>query len=260
MFSVKNLSYAAGGTVLLRDISVDFGAGRMTALVGHNGSGKSTLLKHLAHQTKPQNGQVLFDGQPCDALPSRVFAQQVAYLPQDVADTGLMTVEEYVACGRYPWHGALGRMTEEDRDKITQAMAMTDVAGLADRAVSTLSGGERQRVRLAMLVAQDSGFLLLDEPTSALDIAHQVEVLSLIRQLSRVGGRGIVIVLHDINMAAQFCDHIVALRGGRIIASGAPAEIMSSETLAHIYGIKLALLPRPGSALPLAFADVEAAV
>ena len=258
MFSVNNLSYSVDDAILLEQISMEFDAGQMTALVGHNGSGKSTLLKHLARQIAPQCGEIRLGGVSSHAFTPREFARQVAYLPQDGGLTDMMTVREFVACGRYPWHGALGRVTAEDRQKVDEALTITNVVEFSGRAVSTLSGGERQRVRLAMLVAQNSRFLLLDEPTSALDIAHQVEVLSLIRRLCVEGGRGVAIVLHDINMAAQFCDHIVALKKGRIIAQGAPADLMTTETLAEIYGIQLDLLQRPGSDLPLVYVGAGA--
>lgn len=260
MFSVANLSHVIGQKRLLESVSATFGPGMITALVGHNGSGKSTLLKHLARQLKPSSGQVTYDGQPVDAIASRQFARQVAYLAQDHADTGLMTVEEFVACGRYPWHGALGRVTDEDRRAIEAAFETTQVEPLRKRIVSTLSGGERQRVRLAMLVAQNTRFLLLDEPTSELDVAHQVEVLSLIRRLSTERGCGVVIVLHDINMAAQFSDRIVALKGGRLIADDKPETFMNAATLSDVYGIAMDLLPRPGRSLPIAHVDVPASL
>ena len=196
----------------------------MAGLVGHNGSGKSTLVKLLARQEAPTAGAIHFDGQPLGAWRDRAFARAVAYLPQHTPLAPGMLVRELVALGRYPWHGALGRFTNADRDKVAEAMALTDTARYADRFVDTLSGGERQRVWLAMLIAQDAGCLLLDEPTSALDIAHQIEVLSLVRKLSRERGVTVIVVLHEINMAARFCDEIVALREGRLVARGAPAR------------------------------------
>ena len=142
-----------------------------------------------------------------------------------------MTVRELVALGRYPWHGALGRFSCTDTRKVLEAMEQTDVVGFADRAVDSLSGGERQRVWLAMLVAQDSDCLLLDEPIFALDIAHQIEVLALVRRLSEERGIGVVVVLHDINMAGRFCDELIALKGGSLLAHGPSAELMRADTL-----------------------------
>ena len=164
-----------------------------------------------------------------------------------------MLVRELVALGRYPWHGALGRFGEGDRAKVEEAMALTDIRGFADRQVDTLSGGERQRVWLAMLVAQDAECLLLDEPISALDVAHQIEVLSLVHRLSAERGLGVVVVLHDVNMAARFCDEILALKQGRLIARGSPEAIMTPGELQRIYGLAMDVLEHGPGRRPLAF-------
>jgi iron complex transport system ATP-binding protein len=164
-----------------------------------------------------------------------------------------MLVKELVALGRYPWHGPLGRFGPSDQHKVEEAMALTDVEAFANRLVDTLSGGERQRVWLAMLVAQDTQFLLLDEPISALDVTHQVEVLALVQRLSKEWGLGVVVVLHDVNMAARFCDEILALKMGRMIARGAPGEIMTPEQLEEIYGIAMDVIPHPVTGLPVSF-------
>ncbi|MEO3957116.1 ATP-binding cassette domain-containing protein, partial [Chromobacterium piscinae] len=150
----------------------------------------------------------------------------------------------------YPWHGALGRFSHEDRARVEEAIAQVGLKPLAARLVDSLSGGERQRAWLAMLVAQNSRCLLLDEPTSALDIAHQVEVLALIQRLSRERGLTVIAVLHDINMAARYCDHLVALRDGKMIAEGAPDVIMQAEVLGAIYGIPMGILPHPQGGAP----------
>ena len=252
-FTTRGLSFAVDNRVLLQPVDLSFRAGQISGLVGHNGSGKSTLLKMLARQMKPTAGSILFGDQSIDSMPARAFARAIAYLPQDTAVGSGMTVRELVACGRYPWHGALGRFTDTDRDKVDEAMRLTHVDSFSHRMVDSLSGGERQRVWIAMLVAQDSRCLLLDEPTSALDIAHQIEVLSLIRELSHSKGLSVVIVLHDINMAARFCDHIHALKAGRMIAAGEPAQLMNAETLNDIYGIAMDVTPHPVLGTPLAY-------
>jgi iron complex transport system ATP-binding protein len=252
-FSTDNLSFAVEGRVLLHPANLEFPAGQICGLVGHNGSGKSTLLKLLARQIQPTSGTVRFDGQPIDAMPGRTFARAIAYLPQDTSSASGMTVRELVACGRYPWHGALGRFSDLDRQKTEEALKLTHVDEFADRMVDTLSGGERQRAWIAMLVAQDSRCLLLDEPTSALDIAHQIEVLSLVQRLSHQKGLSVIIVLHDINMAARFCDHIHALKQGRLVASGEPNALLNAETLQDIYGIAMDVTPHPALGTPLAY-------
>ena len=253
MFSVSNLGVAIAGTPLLQDISAAFAPGEMIGLIGHNGSGKSTLVKVLARQISPSGGSVTYGGRPVAAIDPRAFAKEVAYLPQHNGDTGQMTVRELVACGRYPWHGALGRFSAEDAEKVEEAMARTQVDGLSGRIVATMSGGERQRVWLAMLVAQNSRFLLLDEPTSALDIAHQVEVLTLVRALAHDSGLGVIVVLHDVNMAARFCDRILALKGGRLLIDAASDTIMDGALLREIYGVNMGITRHPERDMPLAY-------
>lgn len=252
-FSVTNLRFAVEGRELLKSVSLNFEARKVTGLVGHNGSGKSTLLKLLARQQMPTSGHITFGNKELDAWGQREFARQVAYLPQDMSAAHGMTVRELVACGRYPWHGALGRFTDIDAAKVAEALRLTDIEAMAERMVDTLSGGERQRAWIAMLVAQDSQCLLLDEPTSALDIAHQMEVLSLIQRLSRDKGLSVIIVLHDINMAARFCDHVHALKQGAVAASGRPQSIMQEAVLNEIYGIEMSVMPHPGLNIPIAY-------
>lgn len=242
LFDLSGVRYAIEGRTLLHPLNLSVPAGRMVGLIGHNGSGKSTLLKLLGRHMAASAGEIRFEGRPLDAWSARAFARRVAYLPQASPATGGMTGRELIALGRYPWHGALGRFTPQDRQKVEEAIALTDTGALAHRLVDTLSGGERQRVWIAMLVAQDAGCLLLDEPISALDIAHQIDVLTLIRTLCRERGTGVVVVLHDINMAARFCDDIIALHGGTLIARGTPADIVTPETLKRIYGIQMEVM------------------
>ncbi|MCF3641977.1 ATP-binding cassette domain-containing protein [Rhizobium sp. TRM95111] len=254
-FETDGLTFAVGGRTILEPVSLSVRTGEVSALVGHNGSGKSTLVKLLARQLEPSGGEARFEGQALRTLGSREFARAVAYLPQDAPAAPGMTARELVACGRYPWHGALGRFTGRDREKVEEAMRLTHIGHLADRLVDTLSGGERQRVWIAMLVAQDSRCLLLDEPTSALDVAHQLGVLGLVRDLSHAKGLSVVLVLHDINMAARFCDRVFALRQGQFIAEGAPAELMNAATLREIYGVAMGVMPHPLSGLPVAYVE-----
>ncbi len=252
LFKLESVSFSVPDRILLHPLTLTLPEKRIVGLIGHNGSGKSTLLKILARQQLPGGGTVQFKGCSLSAWSSREFARKLAYLPQTTFNAPGMLVRELVALGRYPWHGALGRFGAIDRAKVEEAMLLANVIGMADRQVDTLSGGERQRVCLAMLVAQDADCLLLDEPTSALDIAHQIEVLWLIRTLSHAKGIGVVIVLHDVNMAARFCDEILALHSGRLIARGTPAELVTSEQMRRIYGLDMDVLPHPVSGLPVA--------
>ncbi|MCZ4059250.1 Fe3+-hydroxamate ABC transporter ATP-binding protein FhuC [Pantoea sp. LMR881] len=252
-FTLQHVSFRVPGRTLLHPLSLTFPPGKVTALIGHNGSGKSTLLKMLGRHHAASEGKVLLNNQPVEHWNSKAFARQVAYLPQQLPAAEGMTVRELVAIGRYPWHGALGRFGQDDRNRVDEAITLVGLKPFAGRLVDSLSGGERQRAWLAMLVAQNSRCLLLDEPTSALDIAHQVEVLALIQQLSRERGLTVIAVLHDINMAARYCDHLVALRDGSMIAEGGPAAIMQADVLAEIYGIPMGILPHPQGGAPVSF-------
>lgn len=252
LFDLEEVSFRVGDRTLLAPLTLTLPARRMIGLIGHNGSGKSTLVKILARQQAVFGGIVRFRGRALAQWGDRAFARQLAYLPQHTPPASGMLVKELVALGRYPWHGALGRFSTADHEKVAEAMALTGVEPFADRLVDTLSGGERQRAWLAMLVAQDAQCLLLDEPTTALDVAHQIEVLSLVRKLSLERGFGAVMVLHDVNMAAQFCDEIIALHSGRLMARGAPGEIMTAKALKNIYGIDMAVIAHPQTGRPVA--------
>ncbi|GED21500.1 ATP-binding cassette domain-containing protein [Halomonas halmophila] len=246
MFEVKGATFEVSGKRLLHPTHLAFQQGRVHGLIGHNGSGKSTLLKLLAQQQPATDGEVHFDERALAGWGNREFARQVAYLPQHLPSAENLTGRELIGFGRYPWHGLLGRHTREDQEQIERAIGLTHTEAFADRLVDTLSGGERQRVWLAMLLAQGSRFLLLDEPLAALDIAHQVEVLALVRKLCQELGLGVIIVLHDVNMAARYCDHLVALHSGQVLAQGHPSDMMKDTTLEAIYGIPMRVMSHPG--------------
>lgn len=255
MFELKAVSWKVNGKTLLHPIDLTIDPGKVIGLIGHNGSGKSTLLKLLARQHTPSSGSVLLKNKPLANWRDRFLAKQIAYLPQQLPSTDGLTVADLVRLGRYPWHGALGRFTREDHAQVERAMELTGTKKFVDRYVDELSGGERQRVWIAMLIAQNARYLLLDEPTSALDIAHQVEVLTLIRKLSQDLAMGVVVVLHDINMAATYCDYLVALHSGQLLTQGPPKEIMKPETLEAIYGISMSVISHPrteGSSIAVA--------
>ncbi|RKR06547.1 iron complex transport system ATP-binding protein [Kushneria sinocarnis] len=252
MFELNAAGFDVAGRTLLQPLDLSFEEGCVCGLIGHNGSGKSTLLKLLAQQQNPTRGRIELDGRPLHRWGSREFARRVAYLPQQLPSAENLTVRELVRFGRYPWHGLLGRFTRKDHQAVDRAIELTHTEALAERLVETLSGGERQRVWLAMLLAQGSHYLLLDEPLAALDVAHQIEVLELVRDLSRELQLGVVIVMHDINMAARFCDRLVALHGGRLLAHGDARELMCDQTLEAIYGIPMHVIAHPHGAHPVA--------
>lgn len=253
LYELEAVGFSAAGRPILSDLSLRLEQGRIYGLVGPNGSGKSTLIRMLARQQPPGAGRIRCLGTEIARIGERDFARTVAYMPQFTPPAEGMTVRELVALGRFPWHGALGRFGAEDAAKVAEAIAETNLDAFADRLVDSLSGGERQRVWLAMMLAQDTRCLLLDEPTSALDIASQVEMLGLVRRLSRARGIGAVIVLHDINMAARVCDEILAMRGGALIAQGTPDAIMTGETLGAIYRLAMGIVPHPVTGDPIGY-------
>ncbi len=253
LFTLVSAGFSVDKRALLEPLTIDLPARRVIGLLGHNGSGKSTLVKLLARQQAVSTGAISFEGMNLTKWGDRPFARKVAYLPQQTPSASGMLVSELVALGRYPWHGALGRFGPDDRRRVEEAMELADVAIYRDRLVDTLSGGERQRAWLAMLIAQETECLLLDEPISALDVAHQIEVLTLVRRLAEERGLGVVMVLHDVNMAARFCDEILALHSGKLIARGTPEQIVTPTQLQAIYGIEMGVTRHPDTATPLAY-------
>ena len=253
-YLLHDIGFRAGGAPLLAGVSLALPPGTVVGLIGHNGSGKSTLLKILARQQAASEGTVTLSGRPLAAWASRDFARRVAYLPQTTAAASGLTVRELAAFGRYPWHGPFGRIGATDRDSVEAALASCHVDRLAERLVDTLSGGERQRAWIAMLVAQEADFILLDEPTSALDLAQQVDVLGLLRDLSRRRGTGVLAILHDVNMAARYCDEIVALKAGRVVAHGTPPDLMREDVLEGIFGVPMLVMPHPAGGMPIGLA------
>ncbi|WP_245556354.1 ABC transporter ATP-binding protein [Algicola sagamiensis] len=253
IYQLKQVGVSIGEKEILSPVNLSLQPGRVYGLVGHNGSGKSTLLKVLSRTIAPTQGEVSLKGQAIETWKSRAFSQQVAYLPQYLPSANGLTARELLSMSRYAWHGMLGRKKASDKQAIDHAIALTGVADLLERQVDTLSGGERQRVWLTTLVAQQSGCLLLDEPTSALDVGHQLEVLQLIQTLGHDHGKCIVIIMHDINMAARYCDEIIALREGKMLLQAAPSEVMQPDVLQKIYGINMAVM-HPEDHPPISFA------
>ncbi|WP_435248928.1 ABC transporter ATP-binding protein [Vibrio sp. nBUS_14] len=253
MYKLTNASFEIDGKTILSPTNLTFEPKKITTLLGHNGCGKSTLIKLLSRQNTPSKGDVFFDQQLLSSYSNLEFAHQVAYLPQHPPITDGVTVRELVCFGRYPWKGAFGRYSRNDYAIVDEAIEKVGLNAFSDRFVATLSGGERQRAWVAMLLAQQSQCILLDEPTSALDVAHQHELLALIRELNQTLGLTVIMVLHDVNMAAKFSDHLIALHSGKVIASGPPKELMTPETLMQIYGMELALFKHPETGQPISY-------
>ena len=246
----EELSLAYDDRQVIHDLSLSIPKQKITALIGPNGSGKSTLLKGLARLMRPKQGVVYLDGHAIHSLPTKEVAQQLAILPQRPEAPSGLTVRELVAYGRFPYQGLFGTISREDDEQIESALAITRMNQLADRLLGELSGGQRQLAWIAMALAQNTELLLLDEPTTFLDMAHQLEILEVLERLQQRQKRTIVLVLHDINQAARYSDYMVALAGGRIVASGTPHEILTPRILADVFSIEAQILPRDDVDVP----------
>lgn len=251
LFALSGVSYAVLGRQLIDNLDLTLQPGVVTALVGRNGSGKSTLLRMLSGQARPSAGAIAYQGRALNDWHRQELARDLAYLPQVTPPAEGMQLGELVALGRYPWRGALGRLRTEDRQAITSAIARCGLSHLTERLVDTLSGGERQRGWIAMMLAQGARTLLLDEPISALDVAHQVEVLGLVHDMCRETGLSAVIVLHDVNMAARYCDRVVALGGGKLLLNGPVADLMTPQALMQVYGLDMTVAVQDGDLFAL---------
>jgi iron complex transport system ATP-binding protein len=247
----RGLTLGYADRVVVRDLDLDVPAGRVTIVVGPNACGKSTLLRSLGRLLKPTAGAVLLDGRELRELPTREIARRIGVLPQSPVPPEGITVADLVGRGRQPHQRWWRQWSGEDEESVRAAMERTDITDLADRFVDELSGGQRQRVWIAMALAQGTGILLLDEPTTFLDIAHQVEVLDLIRELNRRQGRTVVAVLHDLNQACRYADHLVAMREGRVVAQGTPAEVVTSELVREVFGLECVVVPCPVTGCPM---------
>ncbi|OQP87442.1 ABC transporter [Rhizobium rhizosphaerae] len=246
-----NLRLAYGPHSVVEGLDIALPARRFTALIGPNGSGKSTILRSLAGLMRPAGGTVLLDGRGIATLSTRALARQIGVLLQGpVAPEGL-TVGDLVAQGRYPHRGLLSGWSPQDQAACDEALRLTGTGHLADRALDSLSGGQRQRAWIAMTLAQRSEVILLDEPTTYLDLEHQIELMNLIRTLVRDHGKTVVAVLHDINQAARYADHIVLLKAGRRVASGPPAQVISARAIEEVFQVRSMIIEDPVAGTPL---------
>ncbi|WP_354699370.1 Ferric enterobactin transport ATP-binding protein FepC [Paraconexibacter sp. AEG42_29] len=248
---VDALTLAYGDRTIVADLTTLIPGGRITAIVGPNACGKSTLLRSMARLLAPRSGAVLLDGDAVHRLKTRDVARRIGLLPQSPITPEGITVKELVERGRFPHRKALRPPSREDRDKVAWALEATGVADLQDRPVDELSGGQRQRAWIALALAQDTGVLLLDEPTTYLDIAHQIEVLDLVHRLNRQDGRTIALVLHDLNQACRYADHLIALRDGRLHAAGPPAEVVDAALVQDVFGVAVTVMEDPVCGVPM---------
>lgn len=235
---------------VLEGVSVRVRRGSFTAIIGPNACGKSTLLRTLARVMRPASGQVLIDGADIARMRAKDLATRLGLLPQSPSVPEGITVFDLVSRGRYPHQSVFSQWSPEDERVVAAAMERTGVRELAERSVDTLSGGQRQRVWIAMAIAQDTELLLLDEPTTFLDITHQIEVLRLLTELKR-GGRTVVTVLHELNQAARFATDVIAMREGRVVATGEPAQLFTPEIMREVYDLDCQVIQDPVTNSPV---------
>ncbi|WP_199734903.1 ABC transporter ATP-binding protein [Cellulomonas sp. PhB143] len=247
----EGLHLGYDGHAVVHGVDLVVPDGEVTVVVGANASGKSTLLRGLARLLKPLDGTVLLDGEDLHRAPSRKVAQVLGLLPQEPVAPDGIAVGDLVGRGRYPHQGWFRRWSPQDDVVVHRAMERTSTLDLAERPVAELSGGQRQRVWIAMALAQDPDVLLLDEPTTFLDLAHQVDVLDLLSELNREHGTTVVMVLHELNLAARYADHLVVMAEGRVVTTGPPAQVLTEEIVASAFGLSAQVVPDPVYGSPM---------
>jgi iron complex transport system ATP-binding protein len=247
----EHLTLGYTSSDVIADLDVDIPARRITMIVGANACGKSTLLRGLARLLSPRGGRVILDGRSVQDMKTVDVAKVLGLLPQEPVAPDGITVGDLVGRGRYPHQGWFRRWSSRDDQVVATALAATGTADLVDRRLAELSGGQRQRVWVAMALAQDTDLLLLDEPTTHLDISHQVELLDLLTDLNRTTGTTIVVVLHDVNLACRYADHMIAMKDGAIVAAGSPCDVIDAGLVNKIYGMACEVVPDPVSGTPM---------
>jgi iron complex transport system ATP-binding protein len=243
--------------VVAEDLDVQIPRGSLTMIIGPNGCGKSTLLKALARMLKPERGTVLLDGADIRSEPTKAVARRLGLLPQSPIAPDGITVADLVSRGRYPYQQLLRQWSRDDELIVNEAMAATGVSHFAQRAVDELSGGERQRVWLAMVLAQQTQTLLLDEPTTYLDLAHQLDVLELCETVRASRDMTIVVVMHELNLAIRYADHLIVMRGGKVQAVGDPGEIVTEDLIEKTFGLPCRIAEDPETGKPMVIPRVR---
>ncbi|MGF7109286.1 ABC transporter ATP-binding protein [Treponema pedis] len=249
----KELSAGYNGEKVFENLNLDIPEGKITTLIGANGSGKSTILKTLCRILSPDSGFVYLDKEAIHTMPAKIVAQKLALLPQETQSPYGITVSDLVEYGRFPYRSSFGGLSMQDKEIIGWALACTGMTESAHREIRELSGGQQQRVRIAMALAQKTDMLFLDEPTTYLDIAHQLDILYLLRKLNRENGVTVVMVLHDLNHAIMFSDFLAAIKDGRLYAFGTPAEVITPQTLHDVFDIEAEIINHPVLHVPVCF-------
>lgn len=247
----KDLNISYGNLDIVKDLNLEIPKGKITTIIGANGCGKSTILKTLARIIKPKSGSIYINDKELNSQDSKELAKAMAVLPQSPQAPSGLTVEELISYGRFPHQKGFGKLKDEDKDIINWALEKTRILEFRDRPIEALSGGQRQRAWIAMALAQETDILLLDEPTTYLDLAHQLEVLKLLEELNKKEGRTIVMVIHELNNAARFADHMIGVKKGKIVCQGTAHEVMTKENLKEIFNIDAEIVNEPKSGKPV---------
>ncbi|KPX11205.1 Iron dicitrate ABC-type transport system, ATP-binding protein FecE [Pseudomonas syringae pv. coryli] len=254
ILKAQHLDIGYGATRIVQDLSFSPPPAQVTALIGPNGCGKSTLLKAFARILTPQSGSLSLDGTAYGKLSANELARKVAFLPQVLPIPEGVSVRQLVAYGRSPHNSLWGRLSGADQHSVDQALQRMELDTLAERPLADLSGGQRQRAWLAMILAQDAAIVLLDEPTTYLDISHQVELLDLMRELS-AEGKTVITVLHDINQACRYADHLAVMQGGRMVTCGAPSDVLTAELVCQVFDVQVQIMREPVAGTPMCIVE-----
>ena len=241
--AARDVSWGVGGRMIVDGVTLEAAPGKVLGLIGPNGSGKSSLLRRICRLRKVAGGIITLDGADIGGFTRQALARRIAFVEQQGATEAQLTVRDVVRLGRTPHRGPLSPWSRADEDAVARALARTGLAGHGGQAWHTLSGGERQRAHIARALAQEPTELVLDEPTNHLDIRHQLEILKLVRRL----GTTCIVAIHDLNLAAMFCDEVAVLNAGRVVAAGAPAAVLTAELIWDVFGVKAVLRAAEGA-------------
>ena len=250
-FYAEHVNIAYGKSMIVEDLSFTIPPGKITALIGANGSGKSTILKTMCRIMAPASGQVILDGKSIHSQSTKELARKLAILPQNPESPEGLTVEELIAYGRSPHKSGYGRLNNKDEEVISWALDVTDMREFAERPLEQLSGGQRQRAWIAMCIAQDTEIVFLDEPTTFLDISFQLDVMKLLKTLNTKYKKTIIMVVHDLNQASLFADHVIAIKKGKIISQGTPEEVITAENCRKVFGVLVDIMTDTRTGKPL---------
>lgn len=249
--STKNLNISYGNLDIVKDLNLDIPKGKITTIIGSNGCGKSTILKTIARIIQAKSGDIFVNNINIKEQSPKDLAKVMAVLPQSPQAPSGLTVEELISYGRFPHQKGFGKMKKEDEDIVTWALKSTGIEAFRDRPIEALSGGQRQRAWIAMAIAQQTEILILDEPTTYLDLAHQLEILKLLEDLNRNQGTTIVMVIHELNNAARFADHMIGVKKGQVVCQGTAHEVMTKENLKELFNIDAEIVEDPRNNKPV---------